>query len=296
MYIATISFPSKLPVRKAALMDLADAYLTSLADAGQIGATTTLAWTGGVLTAYVEASHPDALLERNHTEWGLKSLRAIRQKTGSEPVFTILDDEVPKRFPVWNRAPFLVLYANYWDDDHPIRRGTDGFPFPSYQLPIDQPLMHNLLCWRDEYQCLMGVWFRSGPLETRAYRQLADPSTALGKDARRHCREIEESTGIPTFYFLFRYWKRRESESSRVCPLCGRPWLLERPHASRKRGWRIQFKCDECRIVSDLGDVYDGERHARIGEYPEKAIQGTEAAPRRARRGVARKPRRPMIS
>lgn len=73
-------------------MDLADAYLTSIAYVGQIGTNPILAWTNGLLTAYVEASHPDALSERNHTEWGLKSLRAFRQKTGSDPVFTILDD------------------------------------------------------------------------------------------------------------------------------------------------------------------------------------------------------------
>ena len=143
MYLAKITFHSPDGMKKTDIEDLADIYLDTIAHTGQIGVDAFLNWVNGRLTAYIEASRPDALLEKYHTEWGKKSLREIREKTGSNPEVTFLDDEMPKRFPRWTNAPFLVLYASFWDDNHPIRRGSDGYPFPAYQFPLDQGEMHH---------------------------------------------------------------------------------------------------------------------------------------------------------
>ncbi len=56
---------------------------------------------------------------------------------------------------------------------------------------------------------------RSGAVEIPAYRQLADPNSLLSEDGRRLCREVESRTGIPTFYYLLRYWGRSKDDDER---------------------------------------------------------------------------------
>ncbi|WP_162690496.1 DUF2310 family Zn-ribbon-containing protein, partial [Haemophilus influenzae] len=60
--------------------------------------------------------------------------------------------------------------------------------------------------------------------------------------------EIEKETGIPTYYYLYRVGGQSlESEKSRCCPSCGANWALKNAIFDT-----LYFKCDTCRLVSNL--------------------------------------------
>ena len=94
------------------------------------------------------------------------------------------------------------------------------------------------------------------------------------------CREIEDSTGLTTYYYLARYWGRWEREHKRRCPVCGGKWLKRIPkeiqyeflpydNGQEERSgldW-FDFVCEKCRLVSHVAASFEDERHARIGEY-----------------------------
>jgi len=99
---------------------------------------------------------------------------------------------------------------------------------------------------------------------------LADPASELAEEGRDLCRAIESATGVPTFYYLMRYWGRPKAEERRRCPGCGDAWRTERPREPPNRFWQFDFKCDRCRLVSHLGAANDGGRRVRVGEFDEK--------------------------
>ena len=58
--------------------------------------------------------------------------------------------------------------------------------------------------------------------------------------------EIEDHTGIPTFYYVVRYYGRGSADANRPCPLCGKP--LE-PAPGGIPQW-----CFQCRVLTEPGD------------------------------------------
>jgi predicted nucleic acid-binding Zn ribbon protein len=137
---------------------------------------------------------------------------------------------------------------------------------PVFTLPVSDQIKEELLFWRRDYEAFDRIWFRSGALEIQAYRLMADPRSDLSQEGRRLCREMEESTCIPTFYYLMRYWSRSRNEEERLCPGCGKDWKALEPEFG-ERFSRFHFKCDPCRLVSHVGKSAEGVRRARIGEY-----------------------------
>jgi predicted nucleic acid-binding Zn ribbon protein len=102
----------------------------------------------------------------------------------------------------------------------------------------------------------------------QAYRVLAEPDSPCSKWGRELCLAIEKATGVPTYYYLMRYFGREYAEEKRRrCPCCGKSWHIKRPE---KEGgyefWEFDFMCKKCRLVSNCacGDV--NLRYAKIGE------------------------------
>ena len=78
---------------------------------------------------------------------------------------------------------------------------------------------------------------------------------------------VESATGVPTYYYLMRYWGRKVGEENRLCPGCGGAWRTEIPPDRVKRFRDFTFQCPKCRLVSHMADSYDDDRHAGIGEW-----------------------------
>lgn len=77
-------------------------------------------------------------------------------------------------------------------------------------------------------------------------------------------------TGMPTYYYLHRYWARRGAEQSRRCPNCGRNWQNSKYSSDSELFHNFPFRCERCRLVSSQAVTFEDERHARIGEHSKR--------------------------
>ncbi len=272
MILANVTFGSLCGKKREELEDAAESYLASLFYGGQICGERFLTLNKGKLNAHVLLAAPGAMSLGFHTARGKKGLAKLVNLFGREPVWKILDDDEGKTSSKWRGAPFLYLFTKWCDWYSPLCRGDGKRPVPLFALPVSDQIKEDLYRWQNEYRELDSVWMRSGPVEMPAYRQLADPRSALSEEGRRLCREIENATGLPTFYYLMRYWGRSKGEEERVCPGCGEGWKASEPEYGEKFH-QFHFKCESCRLVSHVGNSADG-RHARIGEFIARAPTG----------------------
>lgn len=266
MILANVTFGSLRGKSRESLEDAVESYLSALFKGGQICGERFLTVTKGRLNAHVLLSAPEAVSLRSHTEWGKKDLAAVIALFGKEPSWKILDDDVGKTSSKWRDAQSLYLFTNAFDWHSPVCRDNGRHPIPLFTLPLSDELKETLYGWQKSCRELDSIWLRSGALEIPAYRQLADPSSELAEEGRRLCKEIEQATKIPTFYYLMRYWGRSRGEDERVCPGCGSEWRTS-AEAAGNNFWDFHFRCEPCRLVSHLGTTTNGGRHARIGEY-----------------------------
>jgi predicted nucleic acid-binding Zn ribbon protein len=264
MILANITSGSTRGSTKEQLEDVVECYLASLFKGGQICGERLLAWQKGMLIAHVLLAAPKAMDLKYHTAWGKQNLAKVVESFGREPAWKILDDDAERISLKWKGSTFLYLFTTWVDWCSPLCRGDGKRPLPFFALPVSDHIKENLYCWQRSYRSLDGIWLESGPLELRAYRQLADPRSALSEEGRTLCQEIERATGVPTFYYLMRYWGRSKGEETRPCPGCGNDWSTSESEFAGEFH-RFHFKRDACRLVSHVGKDTNGRR-ARIGE------------------------------
>lgn len=270
MILANVIFGSRRRNDPDQLEDVAESYLGAMFHSGQLCGEYFLAWTGGRLNAHVLLASLAATEPRHHSRYGKKEFKKVTDAFGREPVWRILDDDAKQHPSSWKGAPFLYLFTHAFDWASPVCRGDGKPPTPVFMLPLAFKHKEQSYFWQRSYYHHDHIWLGSGALEIGADRQLADPESELAEHGRDLCREIETATGVPTFYYLTRYWGRPKGEDQRLCPGCGVAWRAERLRESPGRFWQFDFKCDRCRLVSHLGVSTDGGRHTRIGESDEK--------------------------
>ena len=267
MILAKITFGKRGRNNAGELEEFATIYLAALLHNGQLCDEYFHAWSKGGLTAYVHLAGPTALAARHHSKWGHRALKEVVRAFGRKPSCAILDEYAPRRSAGWRDAPFLYLFTHAFDSTPPVVRGDSGVPVPSYLLPVTHERREELFFWQRAYISHDDIWLKCGALEIAAYRELASPDSHLSQSGRSLCGAIESATGIPTYYYLMRYWGRPKGEAARRCPGCGRDWRTELPEATEQPFFHFHFRCDECRLVSHMGVSADGGRYARIGEH-----------------------------
>jgi predicted nucleic acid-binding Zn ribbon protein len=269
MILAKLTFGPRLQQSKEELEDAAEGYLGELIISGQIDDQYFLTWTQGSLNAHVMLGGSNAYLRRHHTPRGLKKLEAVTLAFGAAPSWEILDDEVKQKVPSWKKAPFLYLFTHLFDEDSSVCRGDGKRSIPSYVLPLTPEEKESLYGWQRSYRTHDRLWIDSGTLEVPAYRQLADPQSALSEEGRALCQQLETATGIPTYYYLMRYWRPvdLQTEKKRPCPGCGKAWYIRNDQPKSTKFWEFDFQCHPCRLVTHIGVSTDGGRHAKIGEF-----------------------------
>lgn len=275
MILANVTFGTRRAGERETLEDLAESYLGTLAQLGHLCGPWFLTWTKGRLNAHVLLAAPAAFEPRHHTKRGKHDLKAVTTAFGKSPVWKILDDDANVRPSTWKGAPFLYLFTHAFDWASPVCRGDGKKPVPVFSLPLAEQQKSDLYSWQNGYSDHDKIWIGSGKLEIPAYRQLADPESDLSAGGRALCREIETATGVPTFYYLMRFWGRSKSEEKRPCPGCGKDWKAEQEEGSPSRFWHFDFKCYPCRLVSHIADCSESRHLARIGEYHGKKPSGT---------------------
>jgi predicted nucleic acid-binding Zn ribbon protein len=269
MIIAEVRFKQLKPSNnnKDDLRDIAEEYLSSLRKFGQIYGETVLAWAKNELYGLVKLAGINAFLKKYHTKYSLDSLQKIKVAFSSEPTWKIIENTGSKNAIHWQKARFFYLLTHAFDDTSPLCSGETGHPIPLYLLPIEDLERKRAYFWAESYRHLDNIWLTSGELEIPAYKQLVEPNSGLSKEGRILCETIEKRINIPTYYFLNRYWERRTDEENRACPNCGKNWRIKEDYLSTKGFHDFVFRCESCRLVSHLGNSFEDERKARIGEY-----------------------------
>lgn len=267
MYLARFEFGSaRRRERRRELRELAERYLVALYQGGQTYGRARLAWSRGKLLAFVYLPRPQAPQSRFLPPWGEPDLAKVVEAFGREPSWSVLDDDVPQRFPSWKASSSLYLFTCSGDELSPVCCGDTGRAVPLYLLPVPAHVRCQLVFWAEAYRRHEQIWLDSRDLEIPAYKQLADPQSELSLRGRELGALVEKATKIPTFYFVARYWGRREGEDTRACAGCGRRWHVSRvgegdPHHE------FRFRCRRCRLVSHTAASDADQRRARIGEF-----------------------------
>ena len=245
-------------------------YLAALLHNGQVCGEYFIVVKKGSLTALLSLSGMKAKSLRYHCKYGKKRFKQIKEFFGKPPQWKLLEDVGPKRDTTWMGAPFLYLCTDHLTWESPLCRGDNGKPIPLYRLPGAHEDREAIYFWQDAYHAYDAIWMKCSALEIPVYKQLADPSSELSQQGLKICKAIEKVTGVPTYYYLTRYWGRRDNEDKRKCPGCGSAWRMANPSHRSSGFWHFAFQCKRCRLVSHLADSNDDERHAVIGEFHPK--------------------------
>jgi predicted nucleic acid-binding Zn ribbon protein len=272
MYLAKITFPVKSLNRRQreALEDAAEVYLIALKRNLQIHKDFLLGWSKGCLEAHTYVERPSAFEPRYHSSWATRELGELIDVSGKQPRYKIVDEAIPKRFRSWKRSTSFFLSTNAFGYGSPLRCGDTGETVPVFLLPVSDKIRDSLYSWAGMYRHYGNLYISSMSLEIAGYKQIADHQSESSDHGRGLCTEIEKATNRPTYYYLDRYWGRREGENTRPCPGCGRKWRTSSGPGEERQFHQFPFRCEPCRLVSHPGDVCDDERHARIGEFRPK--------------------------
>ncbi len=148
--------------------------------------------------------------------------------------------------PTWQ-----ILYTTYVHSCSPLRSGDSFLPIPLTRISPTGEWDHTpLVRWQTQWQACDEIQMGgdcSAPLETLALAEISDPKSRLFSLGRDFCRQIEQSSGIPTYYYQYRVAQLNEDENHRTCPICHQAWRLAEPVFDI-----FAFKCDHCRLVSNL--------------------------------------------
>ncbi len=145
------------------------------------------------------------------------------------------------------KSDFYMLATNYITISSPITCGTCHKAVPLYRLPHyhDHGYMP-ILSWETNYISCDSLQMNCEVGERWALNQMQNLNSQLAKQGLQICRNIEDLTSIPTYYYLYNHKKYKGNELTRPCPNCKQPWSLHtRLHNS------YDFKCDKCRIISN---------------------------------------------
>src|SRR5262249_48613682 len=146
------------------------------------------------------------------------------------------------------RPSCYVLFTTYLAVDSSLTCGDCFRSVPLYRIPhTDAQSYQDILFWQSNYRACDHLQMACTTGERFGMRELSHVGSALSLEGRGVCEKITNLTGIPTYYYLYRYKGRsRTSETKRLCPACGGSWLLQ------ERWHLFDFRCDRCRLVSNI--------------------------------------------
>lgn len=232
-----------------AALDAINTLLAALRMNGQVcGNEWPVAITSSGYMATVPIPGRDSIDPAHHNKYVLSALQKMREAGLSEPECKVAESMDGADICACDRVPSYVLYTNYLSLEPPLRCGGCFLPVPLYRIPPTQDAEYNdIIWWQSYYQACDTLQMNCTPLERTAMRQLYRPDSGLSASGLGICRRVFELTGTPTFYYLYRYGARSlRQELKRLCPSCEGEWLL--PAA-----WHLfDFKCDRCRLVSNI--------------------------------------------
>ncbi len=269
MYLCDCYFYPKKTSSK--FSDLIDLYSSSLLKNGNIYGDYIIAWFHDSVRISFLIPSKNSLSKKYLSEYTRNCLEELNTYCSRSPRFNIVrNQEYGRSILDISKEDCLYLFTHFLEKSSPVSSGKTGNPVPLYVLPVSDIVKERLYFWMQEYKSLDRIYICSGDLELPAYKQLANPQSGLSKEGRVLCLDIEKAIKKPVFYYLHRYWGRKDKdrENERPCPGCGGKWRREQSNNSIRDGifW-FDFKCQSCRLVSHEATSFDNEKRAQIGEY-----------------------------
>ncbi len=267
--IAEVTFPIKRnkSFEQEKYSEIIEEYLSALCLNGQIWNEYQLGVVNGVPKGYVNVPEKISITPKYTSSYGMSLQNKLKELGGSYPIWSFLTDEGELPWKDWEKSEFLFLRTNFLDNSSPVAipYRENGTPVPLYLIPVDDNVREYISRWNYSYQAHDQLWIGSGALEMMAYKQIANIESDLSIQGREYCKAIENATGIPTYFYQYRYFGYRVGEENRVCPACGSQW--RNSVFPDKSFSKFQFLCEQCRIVSHEGDSKGDDMLARIGDF-----------------------------
>lgn len=159
------------------------------------------------------------------------------------------DATAPETQPTWQ-----ILYTTHLQSCSPLYHGDLFAPIPLYRALKTAPaLAKDLIKWQENWQAYDQLQMNAAALEKSALAEISELDSPTSKHGRALAKEISQVTQIPTYYYLYRVGgASKAAELERRCPSCGGDWRLAEPLFGL-----FHFKCDSCRLVSNLSWNFD---------------------------------------
>jgi predicted nucleic acid-binding Zn ribbon protein len=191
----------------------------------------------------------DALDSSHANQYVQGAIAEFRDAGLSDPTITIMGEDADSAPPcICPTVGSYILFTNYLSLEPPLRCGNCFNPVPLYKIPHTyHGEYYDIICWQSDYQACDTLQMNSSTLERATVRELSRADSSLSQRGIEICTKISHATGIPVYYYLYRYSARsKKQERERLCPSCGGAWLLQTP-------WHLfDFKCDRCRVLSNI--------------------------------------------
>ncbi len=194
----------------------------------------------------------DSLHPKYHSDYVEMCLNRLNQACVLSPRVKVLGRDMNSE-QCWQASDELswqVLYTTYVHACSPLRSGDSFMPIP---LHLNPPTLNGdhkaLVKWQTEWQACDELQMAGAcEAEHAALREIADVGSDLFRRGWDLRGRLEFITKIPTYYYLYRVGgESLATEMARPCPRCDGDWKLGQPLHDI-----FHFKCDDCRIVSNL--------------------------------------------
>lgn len=251
MYIQKVSIVIKTNVDKDELYDEFNLLLSYYRGNGQTQ--------GKIESQYIDKNkivcfpftlEKNSLDIKNNNIYVKKQIEKIENLSNSKIKFKIIGKTNSEYKKPCNckKSDFYVLITNYLSINSPLTCGTCDKTIPLYKLPkfYDFGYMP-ILSWVTNYQSCDSLQMNCEVGERWALNQMQETKSQLSKQGLEICKQIEELTKIPTFYYLHNYRKHKGDENKRLCPNCEKKWYLKTQIHNF-----YDFKCENCKIISTI--------------------------------------------
>lgn len=249
MYVCSLTFDCfddiDINTAQSCISALLDAYRYN----GQIiGREFPITLTNSQFKVTLVCPEKDSLIAKNNNQEVAMKLDSLIAFDLSLPQFELLGLECQSDFSdICTKPKALVLYSTFVQSCSPIRCLEHFSPVPLYKL--SETVRYDLIKWQESHAACDQLQMNElTQIESGVVEQLSSPDSQLMKQGREIANKITDETGIPVYLYLYRVGgDSLQQEQIRPCPSCESEWSLSEPIFDL-----FDFKCDQCRLVSNI--------------------------------------------
>ena len=205
----------------------------------------------GALRARVTLPEENALDNANANKWVEKALRELGSHGIDAPSVEVIGTAVDGwRACACKQSSAYILITNFLSIVSPVKCMDCYGAVPFYRLPpADKAEGHdNIRTWNEDYMACDMLQMNGQTGKRFAIREMSNVKSSLSQRGRALCEQIESSSDVPTYYYLYRPTGRSlAQERKRSCPSCDDPWLLPEQIPPI-----FDFRCESCRLASSI--------------------------------------------